>query len=458
MREPVPGQIGTRPAQGGPGGAVTGALAGRLQQLLSREGILRGIVGVGAMQGVKLASMLLVSALLARALGPDGYGVFMHVSAIVFVAAIPVAAGLPNLLVRETARYEHDKRWDLLAGLLRRAHQFVIFASVLVVPALSAWAVYHGSGDAEPFWPVLAISLWAIPFLALSGLRSGTLRGLRLPMAGNTPEFFVRPVAYLLAVLAMIALGRADPRMAAYAQLGSIVLSFLAGSLILRHFRPAMLANARPAYATREWFGAWLPFTLLAGVSTANLQIGMVLVGWLSDNVQAGYFAVALVIGNVVMIPLQVVNNVVAPHFARFFRQGDHSGLQRMAHQSPRIALLVSVPGALVFILLGRGLIEFAFGARFLPAYWPMVILVCGQLFNNFAGSAGQILNMSGNERITTVAIAIGVLVTIALSALLVPDHGAIGATIAMAASLVTWNTILVAAAWYRAGVRSMPL
>ena len=435
-----------------------GGLGDVVRRLTSRDGIGRGVFGVGAMQGVKLVATLAVAALLARALGPEGYGLFMHISSLVFVAAVPVAAGLPNLLVRETARYDHEGRWDLLAGLLRRSHQFVALASFLIVLPACLFALWQMRGSDDPYWPVFAISIWIIPFLALSGLRAGLLKGLRMPMQGNSPEFFARPLAYLALVMGIIVAGRTDPVNASWAQLGSVATSFLVGALILRKFGAPALSKAKPAFDDRVWLRAWLPFTLLAGVTTANLQIGLVLMGWLTDDVQAGYFAIGITIANVIMLPLQVVNIVVAPHFARSFQQGDKARLQSLAHDAARLALLAGAPLSLGFVVLGPQLIEWGFGTEYAPAYLPLLWLAGGQLVNVVAGSAGQLLNMSGNERVTTCAIVVGLLINIGLCILLVPKFGAVGAAMAGAASVTSWNLLMVIAAWRRTGVRSLAL
>lgn len=430
----------------------------RIRAMLAPERILRGVLGVGAMQGVKLVATLVTATLLARAMGPEGYGVFMHVSAIIFVAAVPVSAGLPNLLMRETARYEHDGRWDLLAGLLRRAHQFVILASLLIALPVCLYSVYQAGHSSDPIWAVLAVAVWMIPLLGLSGLRMGLLKGLQLPIAGNAPEFFIRPLFYLVAVLGILWLGFADPRNAAWVQLASVAASFAAGILFLRRHRPAALNSAVAAFDMRNWVSTLLPFTLLAAVTTTYLQIGMVLVGWLADDADAGYFAVAVTIATVVYIPLQVASIVAAPQFARAHKQGDLARLQSVAQDAARLALVAALPAAAVFVLAGPWLIETAFGGQFAPAYWPMVILVAGQVLNILGGSVGQLLNMTGHERISTYTLIAALILNAVLCAALIPAYGALGAAIANAAAYAVLATVQVIAAKRFIGIRSTAL
>ncbi|MFW6089999.1 MAG: oligosaccharide flippase family protein, partial [Gemmatimonadota bacterium] len=84
------------------------------------------------------AVSLVVSILLARMLGPEGYGIYAFAYAVIMLLALPAQAGLPTLLVREVARYEADERWGLLAGLLRRSNQLVGLLTVLIVAGAAA--------------------------------------------------------------------------------------------------------------------------------------------------------------------------------------------------------------------------------------------------------------------------------------------------------------------------------
>ena len=69
-----------------------------------RTRLLRG--GAGSL-AIKLGSVGLsfaVAVQLARVLGPDGYGVYALVFAIVTVLTVPTQLGVPQLVIRETAR------------------------------------------------------------------------------------------------------------------------------------------------------------------------------------------------------------------------------------------------------------------------------------------------------------------------------------------------------------------
>jgi O-antigen/teichoic acid export membrane protein len=78
-----------------------------------------------------------------------------------------------------------------------------------------------------------------------------------------------------------------------------------------------------------------------------------------------------------------------------------------------------------------------------------------GQVVNVAAGPCGQLLNMSGNERMTTWAVAIGLLVNATFGVALVPALGAAGAAISGAIATLTWNVVMVMAVKRSLGINS---
>lgn len=415
-----------------------------VSRLITPGSVAFDIAGVGLMQVVRIGATVLTSILLARTFGPSNYGLFTFVSSITFIVALPLSGGLPDLIVREVARYELHSEWALMAGLMRRAHQFILIATIVIVLPVALIALIKWKTTSSPIWPVLFVSMWMIPLLGLSSIRAGYLKGRRRALAGNSPEFLVRPVVFLGSILILLGSAHATLVGAAIAQVASIACAFAVGHVIFVRQRQQLLRINAVAYDFRAWIRDWIPFTLLAGTALANQQIQTLLLGSLSTNFENGLYGAANNIGNLVSVPLLAMNLVVAPHFARICRQKDFQKLQRLATFSARIATLCALPVAIGFVVLGKPIIILVFGPEYAGAYLPGVILVIAQVMNVAFGSAGQILNMSGNERLTTRAIMVGLMVNTIIGVMLVPRLGAIGAAIAGATSTLVWNTILV--------------
>lgn len=406
---------------------------------------------------------LLTSVLLARLLGPAGYGTYAFAYAVVMLLALPAQAGLPTLLVREVARFDAEERWDLVAGLLRRSNQLVAFLA-LAVGGL-ALLVVRVAGDG---WEAeqTATFLWALtllPLLALGNLRGAVLRGLRRVVQGQLPEFFIRPALFLLALLVALLVGpllspgsfTLAPRLAMALQAGAAFLAFAVGVWLLRRELPPEVRRSSPAYRTRAWLGSLLPLSLLAGMELINSQMDIVLLGVLASAGDVGVYRVAWSASLPVVFTLTGVNLVVAPYFARAHAEDNLPQLQRLATWSARVAGAVAVPAAMVLILFGGDILAFVFGEEYRAGGTALALLALGQLVNVAAGSVGTILNMTGHERDTMVGVGVAAAVNLLLNVVLIPIYGINGAATATMVSLVTWNVVLMLRVRRQVGVVS---
>jgi O-antigen/teichoic acid export membrane protein len=72
-------------------------------------------------------------------------------------------------------------------------------------------------------------------------------------------------------------------------------------------------------------------------------------------------------------------------------------------------------------------------------------VVCAAQVFNSACGPVAILLSMSRRSGWTLAGHLLGVIVNLALGVLLIPLHGAWGATIAMAGGIVVWNVTLMA-------------
>src|SRR5690606_16348901 len=129
--------------------------------------LMRG--GVGSI-AVKIASTglnLILAVVLARLLGVEEFGVYSFIFPLVTILAIPAQMGLPNLVVRETAKAQVAERWDVIKGLWRWSTLMAVGMStvLVVVGSLTAFVLADSitSLHMQTFWWALAL----VPLIAL---------------------------------------------------------------------------------------------------------------------------------------------------------------------------------------------------------------------------------------------------------------------------------------------------
>ena len=103
--------------------------------------------------------------------------------------------------------------------------------------------------------------------------------------------------------------------------------------------------------------------------------------------------------------------------------------------------------------MLGAPLITFVFGEAFRSAWPALVAIALAHSMNAFFGSSATILNMSGQERVVTIAHAVGLTAGVALTWVLIRPLGIVGGGVALVVSEFVKGVIL-----WRAAARRMDI
>jgi len=421
----------------------------RLRGLTSGDGLraqlLRG--GAGSLL-VKAGHALLafaVAVVLARTLGPDGYGVYSFALAIIMLTAIPAQVGVPQLVVRETAKAQANENWGLMRGLWRWGNWAVALFSALAL-AVVLGILWFMDGDGARV-ATLAVGIAVIPVIALAKVRGASLRGLRKVVQGQLPESIVRPALLLFLVLvwgAWFVEDELTPQMAMGFYVVAAVLAFVIGAWLLQRSRPAELSEQpAPEYQSSAWRKAVIPLAMITGLQLINNYADLIILGVFRSDEEVGIYRAVFQVALLVIFGLQAMNQVLQPHFARLYEQGDMAKLQRLVTTSARAILALALPPVLIFIIFGADLLDWVFGDAFRAGGLALAILAAGQLVNAGMGSVGMLLNMTGHERDTMRGIAVAAGSNVVLNIILVPPFGMAGAAAASALTLLLWNLLL---------------
>ncbi|MBV8915066.1 MAG: oligosaccharide flippase family protein, partial [Acetobacteraceae bacterium] len=220
--------------------------------------------------------------LIARAVGPDGYGIYAYVLACMTTLAYFAALGFDVALLRFVPAYAAREEWGLLRGVLRFAERWVAILALGVAGACAACALLWPRQEALVLTRTFLVGSWLVPLLALLWVRSATVRGFGGVLTALGPMRMVQDGGVVCAVgLAAFVLGASiGPAWVMGATLASSALGLLLVSLAARHLRPANLRSAPVASDARVWLITAIPFLTLGAVETATNRTGTVLLGW----------------------------------------------------------------------------------------------------------------------------------------------------------------------------------
>ena len=400
----------------------------------------------------------MTTVLLARILGAEGYGIYAYAFAFVMLLSMPAQAGLPTLVIRETARGMAEGKPELVQGIWRWATKVAMLISLSLLFVIGLFFLLlkgkkFGVKEWTFFWAFLFI-----PFMCLSNLRGAALRGLHKVVIGQLPEFFIRPALFFtfLCIAGFFLHQRLTPPQAMALNVFSAVLAFIIGTWVLWKNTPLSIYKATPVYDGKKWLSSFLPLAFTAGMWVINSQADIVMLGIFKPPAEVGIYRVAVQIALVASFGLQAVNMVVAPRFATFYTKREMDRLQRLVTRSAQIVLAFNLLVTSFFVIFGKAFLDMVFGKEFITAYIPLLILLIGQLVNSAAGSVGFLLNMTGHERDTARGMTLAAGINIMLNFSLIPSLGPKGAAIATAISMITWNVILWWFVRKRLGINSL--
>lgn len=419
----------------------------------------RAAIGTFAIKIGFALSSLGISILLARVLGPHGYGLYAHAFAWLVLLAQSAMLGVPTLMVREVSALQARGEWDKLGRIIRWSQRFTgVISLIVTIIALGCLLLLEERGS--PRLPAFGWALVLLPLLVAAELRNAILRGLHRVFWSQVPDFIVRPLVQggLLLALLYVAGPLAFTPSVAMALYGVAVLVafFMSGRLFHYHARHCV-GRAEGGSGARHWLASVLPLGVAGILQIVNQQSDILLLGWLASAHEVGLYKVAAQCATVVVFLLDGLNLVLAPQVSRLNVLGDRSGLQRMITLSARFSLTLALPLGGVLMLAGDDILSAVFGEEYRRAHTALAILCAGQIANAAMGSVGLLLNMTGFEKDMMVGLFIATLGNIALDLMLIPSFGLEGAAAAMAVSLVVWNLFMLVCARRRLGIVSLP-
>ncbi|NWG15922.1 MAG: oligosaccharide flippase family protein [Chloroflexi bacterium] len=414
------------------GRTIGSPLPGRL----SRNTVTLAVSSVG---GAALSFVL--SALIGRALGQDGLGVYATALAWVLPLSLVAEFGIGTLITRDLAINPAAAPVYLRAAVFAR---LTLGGSLTLLLALAAPlvsphpAVARGVPLAAPLVLILPFfslfsavfrarqAMWPIPWLNIGMLAAQVALTAAVFAAGGD----------VLAALAVNTLTSAGQLVAAW-------------WVWRRWFAAHPSNNPLPGYREGQmWqvYGllrrAW-PFALAAVLAALQLRLNAILLERLTTTGEAGYYAAAARFAEAGRVIPNALFGALFPALAAL--AADECALERTFRRVMPALAAFGAALALVVMPLAGVLLNLTYGENFTPAAPVLVIAMWGLLFALLRGGRTLYWYARGREQFTNAVTAITLALQVALALWFIPAHGAVGAALAgllteAAALLLLWR------------------
>ncbi len=436
-------------------------MAGRLRRLLnsthhnSHYGeLLRGSSIALVLRVCGTGAAYLFNFVVARQLGASAVGAFAVATSVIMILGMLSRLGLDRAIVKFVA--------SNLASGNRVSASAQYWRSILVVIGLGGLLSLALFFFAEPlativfqkphFASTFRVAAPAVLSLSLLLVAAEALRG-----AKRIGEFaFFRHLAvYLIATPTLLLLLRSsdDP--------DSAVAAFLVASVVAAVVALIRSANAFPLKYSAGSAGlsammiVALPMFLSNSMGMVISWTDVLMLGRFVSDADVGVYSISFKLAFVTGLLLNAVNSISTPKFAEMHTVGDTAALADLMRQTTRLLFISAVP-IMILLVVGGKLLLGLFGAEFVSGYHALVILVMGQFVSTISGPVGNLLQMTGNERVFLYIVACMATLNVILNLLLIPTYGIVGAAAASAITLTLNNLLCVVTIRRRLGFISI--
>ena len=375
---------------------------------------------------------------IARRLGPAGFGVLVLALAISNLLAEGSDLGLDYAVLRFGGIAHGARDGAAFRTVTRPSLRFSFLAGCIAGAALAAGSVVvAGVFHKSALGPVLVPLGISVPFTATTEVARAALRALGNAARPVVSDSVVAPALRLLTGVWAVAIVP-SALAAAWAYMATEAAVLVLTMVLLWQLMPSGGAGVT---GSRSLFRFALPMSLNRILLYGNNQTEIVVLGVLTPTATVGIFGVARRLSVLLSALLASVSILFSPMVADFHHSGRTRELDRIFKTATRWLLTLGLPMCLSEVLFAPDILR-VFGRQFENGTAALAILALGQLINVGTGTISTMQAMAGYAKITLLNSVFFLSLSIVLDLVLIPPLGLLGAAVANSTSLATVNLL----------------
>lgn len=401
----------------------------------------RGIISL-VIRGVNILLLFFISIIAAKYMGVKEFGAYTYALSFAMIFSIPIKAGLPILVLRETAKSHALNNIERIKGVLYYSNLIITIFSLLCF--IFAFVIINLNSnterkDIEPY--LLATALMVAVIISYNAISTSVLQGFKRVITAQLPELLISPMLLLVLIYGLGIYGKLDSNSMMISHAGATIAALIFSWTCLKGVMHK--TKSVKTFIDRSWKFSLIPLSILSGFQIVNAQAGVFLLGAMVNPEQAGILKIALQFSSVMSLPVTVVSYLISPYIAAQHAEKNKAKLQKMLTISTRISFFVSIFIASALIFFANYIINRFLGEDYTKASDSIFLLcIANVIFASF-GSVLSLANMSGLEKYSIISSGVGLILNIGLCVYLIPLYGVIGASIATAVSMISWKAML---------------
>lgn len=437
------------------------APAERPRSGVSGQALRRGGALFAGTQFLGMGLGFLGSTVMVRVAAPQDVASYLLLLQAIMALGLILQLGLGPAALR-FAPVSRGEGGDKATALLRRRLfkiQITLWC-VIVPPIALAWPWIARRLDA----PELAT---ATPFLIAAGLLASLghlvdnyLRAFRL-YASSALFSHLASRVLLLGGFVGLWLSAADNvpwEMLIAVFLGAQLAQALGYALVLPRTTPAETSEPRTALLppdTRTILGATTAMGLRSAASVLFVSADLWVLSWARPHEEVAVYGIATRVLQVMAALPGIANFLIPQELAMLYADGRKDEMEGLARTASTAMALLSGACLLGILVLGRPLLDLAFGDAYMAGWSILLILAVGTFWDTASGSAGYALQMSGHHTRLLLLTAGAAVVNTGLALALARTWGGHGVALATTCTLIGLNLAMVWSARRLVGIRT---
>lgn len=356
----------------------------------------------------------------SRVLLPIGTGRISFATSLISYFQMFAQLGIPTYGIRVCAK-ARDNRIELT----RTAHELLIINLVMSIFSYLILAV------ALIFVPrlredrILYIIISMTIFLSAIGME-----WLYKALEEYSYITFRSIVFKIIAIIAMFILIRKQEDYVIY---GGITIFASSASNILNFINVHKYIEMKPVgnYNLKRHLQPILVFFAMACATTIYTNLDTVMLGFMTTNVDVGYYNAAIKIKTILVSVVTSLGTVLLPRASYYIEQGYAEEFRKISKKALNFVILLSFPLVIYFVLFAKEGIYFLSGSAYAGAVFPMQLIMPTLILIGITNILGiQILIPQGREKIVLYSEIVGAIIDLIINWLLIPKLASAGAAI----------------------------
>lgn len=349
---------------------------------------------------------------LARVLGPEHVGLINFSESFARYFILLAAVGIPIYGVREIAKTQNDVE-------LRSKVFLEIFAINSITTLILSGAYLFCIYNVDKLNIEKSLFLWSLAFFALNILYlEWFFTGMNQFKFVATRFFIVR----LLLVFIVFVFIKTKQDYIVYMKM-NVVLSLVVGILNFNNLKKLIKIKSGLLLNLdlKKHIKPLLYLFLTIFSISIYLYLDTVILGFLTDNESVGYYSSALKLNKLIISVLSAISAAMFPKLVILYQNGEYEKFNEMVKTCFTIILSLSLPVVVLVAGCASEIVEILFGDHFQRAVLPLQITSPIILIVSLSTIFGfQILSALSRDREILISAVTGMLLSVALSFLLV--------------------------------------